>query len=261
MTSVTGSNGTISMLLVPCPAVALPSSWRRSFSSSYCTNQPIICRHSASVSSGGRPFSLARAFTLSITCWMRQGTCASPGFGLELPGAVDVAEALGDEVDEGQVDAVDLGPHLAHVAAILAVHVALIFSCSRLCLLAAPASLRRRLRRLFADRFAGRRFPPALRHREAAGGVLDRLRGAEQRRLVERLADELQPQRRAFARTSPAGTEMPGRPAMFTVTVKMSSRYMAMRVAATSRRSRRRATASSASAARRPFSTPRRSRA
>ena len=30
---------------------------------------------------------------------------------------------------------------------------------------------------------------------------------------------------------SPAGTEMPGSPAMFTVTVKMSSRYMAMRVA------------------------------
>ena len=31
----------------------------------------------ASTRSGGRPFSAARARTLSITCWLRQGTLAS----------------------------------------------------------------------------------------------------------------------------------------------------------------------------------------
>src|SRR5687767_8378556 len=40
--------------------------------------------------------------------------------------------------------------------------------------------------------------PPPLRHREPPGGVLDHLAGAEQSLLVERLGDELQPERRAL---------------------------------------------------------------
>jgi hypothetical protein len=51
--------------------------------------------------------------------------------------------------------------------------------------------------------------PPPLRHRESASRILDGLGGAEQGRLVERLADQLQAERRAFRR-QPAGTEMPG---------------------------------------------------
>ena len=97
----------------------LPSIWSRSFSSSYWMNQPIICRHSASHRSGGTPFSAARARTLSITCWLRQGTLASwPRLQLDLPGPLHVAEALGDQVDEGLVEAVDLDPDLGHVAAL-----------------------------------------------------------------------------------------------------------------------------------------------
>src|SRR3984893_8697227 len=66
-------------LSVHCGRYSLPSSCWRSFSSSYWTNQPIICRHNASASSGGNCFSAARVRTLSITCWMRQGTRASAG--------------------------------------------------------------------------------------------------------------------------------------------------------------------------------------
>src|SRR5512132_19023 len=37
---------------------------------------------------------------------------------LELPGAIDIGEALADEVDERDIDAVDLRPHLFHVGAV-----------------------------------------------------------------------------------------------------------------------------------------------
>jgi hypothetical protein len=40
------------------------------------------------------------------------------------------------------------------------------------------------------------RSPPWLRHGEAAGGILDHLGNAKQRRFVERPADQLQTQRR-----------------------------------------------------------------
>src|SRR5215218_9678883 len=46
------------------------------------------------------------------------GNVRISGLGLQLPGAVDVAEALGDEVDKRGVDAVDLVAHLAHVGAV-----------------------------------------------------------------------------------------------------------------------------------------------
>ena len=36
---------------------------------------------------------------------------------LELPSAIDVAETLGDQIDERRVDAVDLGAHFRHVGA------------------------------------------------------------------------------------------------------------------------------------------------
>src|SRR5581483_7346625 len=39
--------------------------------------------------------------------------------GLELPGAIDIGEALADEIDKRLVDPVDLRPHLIHVAAVL----------------------------------------------------------------------------------------------------------------------------------------------
>src|SRR4249919_3140587 len=36
----------------------------------------------------------------------------------ELPGAIDIGEALADEVDQRNIDAVDLRPHLFHVGAV-----------------------------------------------------------------------------------------------------------------------------------------------
>ena len=51
-------------------------------------------------------------------------------------------------------------------------------------------------------------------------------RGAEQRRLVERAADELQPDRHAAPASRPHGTERPGSPARFAVMVKTSARYI-----------------------------------
>ncbi len=53
-------------------------------------------------------------------------------------------------------------------------------------------------------------------------------RDAQQGRFVEGAADQLQAQRQAVGRSSPAGTEMPGRPARLTGTVKTSFRYMAI---------------------------------
>ena len=87
----------------------------------------------------------------------------------------------------------------------------------------------------FAGRLGGHRLgggnslthqPPRIGSRESARCVFNGLGGAEQGAFVERLADELQTKRRSLAR-SPAGTARPGNPAMFTVTVKMSSRYIA----------------------------------
>ena len=37
---------------------------------------------------------------------------------LQLPGSIDIGEALADEIDQLPVDAVDLGPYLVHVAAV-----------------------------------------------------------------------------------------------------------------------------------------------
>src|SRR5258708_22151361 len=65
--------------------------------------------------------------------------------------------------------------------------------------------------RISFDFFAGAfisRLPP-LRRREAAGGVFDHLRQREQRLLVERAADELQPERQAFRRQA-AGNRKTG---------------------------------------------------
>src|SRR5262245_3559521 len=49
-----------------------------------------------------------------------------------------------------------------------------------------------------ASRLLGGTGPPLLADGEASGCILDRLRGLEQRRLVEGLADELQAARRSF---------------------------------------------------------------
>src|SRR5262245_34286226 len=38
---------------------------------------------------------------------------------LELPGAIDIGEALADKIDELHIDTVDLRPHLFHVGAVL----------------------------------------------------------------------------------------------------------------------------------------------
>ena len=84
--------------------------------------------------------------------------------------------------------------------------------------------------------------------------------GAEKRLLVERLADQLQPERHAL-RDSPAGTAMPGSPAMFTVTVKMSLRYISSGSPDLLAERKGRPTAWSASGSHRPSRTPPRNRA
>ena len=63
-----------------------------------------------------------------------------------------------------------------------------------------------------------------------ADGALDHRAGAEQRRLVERLAEQLRADRQALA-VSPHGTLMPGSPARLHDSVKMSPRYMSSGVA------------------------------
>ena len=85
-------------------------------------------------------------------------------------------------------------------------------------------------RRLFC-RLTAFRLPPALRHREAArphprSPAPARNSVASSNGLPISCSPSGVP-----SRERPAGTEMPGSPAMFTVTVKMSSRYMAMRIA------------------------------
>src|ERR1700691_531669 len=50
------------------------------------------------------------------------------------------------------------------------------------------------------QRGAGASFPPRLRKRRSAGRLLDRFAERKQRLLVEWTADELQPERQAFAR-------------------------------------------------------------
>jgi hypothetical protein len=55
------------------PCYSLPSLCFCSFTSSYWMNQPIICRHKASASSGGRPFSTARARLAFTICTQRLG--------------------------------------------------------------------------------------------------------------------------------------------------------------------------------------------
>ena len=79
------------------------------------------------------------------------------------------------------------------------------------------------LRRIVAPR------PPYHHHRsrrKPPGRLLDHRAEREQRLLVERPADQLQRRAAGPRADSPAGTEMPGRPAMFTVTVNTSLRYI-----------------------------------
>src|SRR5690606_32474595 len=95
---------------------------------------------------------------------------------LELPSSFDETEALGDEVDERGVEPVYLCAHLAHIGAV--------FRSARAHWFPPISALQ----------------PPALRHREAPRSILDDLARTDQRALVERLADELQAERRALAR-------------------------------------------------------------
>ena len=98
---------------------SLPSVCFCSFSSSYWMNQPIICRHSASASSGGKPcLRRPRAHLVDHLLDAPRHARFRRRL-LELPGTIDIGEALADQIDQGLIDAVDLGPHLFHVAAIL----------------------------------------------------------------------------------------------------------------------------------------------
>src|SRR3984957_15242201 len=82
------------------------------------------------------------------------------------------------------------------------------------------------------DLSAGALCPPQLRKRHPAGRLLNRLAEREERLLVERTPDELQRERQAptpgrgLPPKKPAGAPSPGTPAMLTVTVKMSLRYI-----------------------------------
>ena len=125
-----------------------------------------------------------------------------------------------------------------------------------------PSRLARENVRPGSPGFSARRQPPRLRQRDASRRLLDRLADAEQRLLVERPADQLQAERQALRVEARPAPTMPGRPAMFTVTVNMSLRYISTgspRLLADAEGGRRRRSASGSR--RRLARRPRRSRA
>src|SRR5262245_25488670 len=139
-------------------------------------------------------------------------------FQLELPGALDVAEAFGDAVDQPIVDAVDLDPDLAQVAAGVCwsrAHAGLPFDVSASPVRLAPAAL------LAARRPSHQR--SGTTKRPAASSITWPTRNSVAS--SNGLPISCRPNGVA-SEESPAGTDMPGRPAMFTVTVKMSLRYI-----------------------------------
>src|SRR5262249_16199244 len=138
---------------------------------------------------------------------------------LELPGALDVAEAFGDAIDQLIVDAVDLDPDLAQVAAGVwwsRAHAVLPFD-----VLACPSPLAPAA--LLAPRRASHQRSGTAK-RPAASSITWPTRNSVAS--SNGLPISCRPNG-VIPEESPAGTEMPGRPAMFTVTVKMSLRYIA----------------------------------